>query len=164
VKEQIPVAIEHASKEGLLEAELTLMAVSAMESWLPFVRGIPHSAHSPTHRHALENLVRWYQRVCDDTTYHEAPPVNGLDALVDEMISAPPYETLRWLGLGRWAIRVAEELVLWRASLAIEGRPTKVRFAADRLELALTTAIRHFNTEPPASSSSGFELVQRYSA
>jgi hypothetical protein len=74
----------------------------------------------------------------------EPPPVLGLDTLVDELTAATD-DRFRRLGLAPWAVRVAEELVRVRSSLA--APPATARVAMSRLELAFTTARRHLAEE-----------------
>jgi anti-sigma B factor antagonist len=130
------------------EAELARQATLAMQAWLPFVQGIPLWARTPRHIDALDGLVAWYERVCTDVRCSSPSPVEGLDAFVDEFTDGSAYETFMRFGLARWAIRVSEELVRWRASLSDNVAPSKGRVLSSRLELALKTAIRQFGTTP----------------
>jgi hypothetical protein len=138
------VKLGHTNEQdALVEALLARRAVGAMWTWLPVVRGIPQWASTDERLDALCELVRWYERVCGETEYASAPPLCGLDALVDELTSAPPYEALQELGLARWALRVSEELVAWRANLAGGMEPRRMAVSAARLELALMTTNRN---------------------
>ena len=141
--------VETASRprESLFEAT-TRMAVAAMERWRLSVRSLP--TLSSEHESPLGGLVAWYERVCVDERYAIPPPVEGMDALfvIEQERSAA---AARGLVVARWAVRVAEELVLCR-QMANEGNATPEGMGLTRLELALhaalarigSTASRHF--------------------
>jgi hypothetical protein len=94
------------------------------------------------HARQVEALVGWHKRVSSDAEFADPPPVGGLDALVDALTGATSDEAFRWLGLARWAVRVAEELVRVRACSVSGAPPATARVALSRLELALITAQR----------------------
>jgi hypothetical protein len=113
--------------------------------WLPIVRAMPKLMGATQHKAAVRALIAWYEHVHSADDYCADPPIEGLDALVDELvdISVPPNDHAE-LANGRWAVRVAEELVLWRRCLRDDG-PESVPIgpATDRLELAISGARRH---------------------
>lgn len=113
--------------------------------WLPVVGAMPKLIGATQHEAAVRELVAWYERVLQGTDYCADPPIEGLDALVDELVhvSVPPSDHAE-LAKGRWAVRVAEELVSWRRCLRNDGAesvPTGP--ATDRLELAIEGARQH---------------------
>lgn len=136
-----------SEQEVWAQDELAVNAEQAMRKWLPDVRCISQWAHSGRRRDALTSLVQWYESVCALEVYVDAAPLDGLDALVDELTGAPPYEALRRLGLARWALLVSEKLVQWRADLVTNAAPAEAKISRDHLELAFTTALRHFNAD-----------------
>jgi hypothetical protein len=143
------VVLEYADRhEAPLDGDVACDASVTMQNWLPLVRAMPRWAHDDGTSAALVGLARWYERLCADLEYAAPPPLDGLDTLVEELITIPACQTLRQLGLARWAIRVGEELVQWRACLAAKSAPAKVSMARNRLDLALRSARRHFNAEP----------------
>lgn len=113
--------------------------------WLPMVGAMPQLIGGRHHEEAIRELVAWYERVFQGTDYCTDPPIEGLDALVDELVHVSvPSNDHAELARGRWAVRVAEELVSWRRCLRDEGTesvPTGP--ATDRLEVAIEGARRH---------------------
>jgi hypothetical protein len=113
--------------------------------WLPVVRALPQLIGAEEHMAAVRELVAWYERVFAARDYCADPPIQGLDALVDELaiVAVPPRDHAE-LAKGRWAIRVAEELVVWRRCLRDDGaKPVAYATATDRLERAIGAARRH---------------------
>ncbi len=73
-------------------------------------------------KRAALDLVDWYDHVISDSTFAQGPPEEGLDVLVDTLASASlPYDAMVRLSRARWAVRVAEELVVARSSLMDEA-------------------------------------------
>jgi hypothetical protein len=129
-----------------------LEAEGAIQAWRPLVAALSKWAQRSARRPPLEDLSRWYERVCSDTSFSEDPPLEGLDALTDELTESRIYDGLRHMARARWAIRACEELVHWRAVRANKDAPATVRVALSRLELALTAARRHLGDKPAGSS------------
>jgi hypothetical protein len=113
------------------------------------VLNIPRWARGEGRTRALERVVQWYERACSDTTFAEPPPLEGLDALTDELSEARSHDGLGGLAGARWAVRVCEELVHWRACRSVDVAPATARAASARLEFAYTGARRQFNATPP---------------
>jgi hypothetical protein len=82
--------------------------------------------------------------VFEHEDYALDPPIEGLDTLIDELPSVSvPYNVHVELARGRWAIRVAEELVKWRQCLRTAGTgslPTGPE--TTRLEFSIEAARR----------------------
>jgi hypothetical protein len=80
----------------------------------------------------------------EDEAYSADPPIEGLDALIDELAEAAvPIDMHAELARARWAVRVAEELVRWRRSLVESGDGSReTADATNRLELAIEGARR----------------------
>jgi len=131
---------QHATQKDIAEE-----ATGLLGRWLPVVEAMPQLIGGKQREAAVRELVAWYQRVFQAQDCCANPPIQGLDALVDELVhvSIPPNDHAK-LASGRWAIRIAEELVLWRRCLRDNGPesvPTEP--ATDRLELAIADARRH---------------------
>jgi hypothetical protein len=140
-----------ADEESSAEAKLARDAGKALQGWRPAVLNIPNGARGEGRIRALENVVRWYERACSDTAFTEPAPLEGLDALTDELTEARSHDGLGRLAGVRWAVRVCEELVHWRACRGGDVAPTTAGAASARLELALTGARRQFSAAPPDS-------------
>ena len=134
-----PINSRHADIDIENEAAVLL------GQWLPIVGAMPRLIGAKEHEAAVRELVAWYEQVFQVDGYSADPPIEGLDALVDELVhvSVPPVDHAG-LANGRWAVRVAEELVSWRRSLRDDGPgSTPTGPATDRLELAIVGARRH---------------------
>jgi hypothetical protein len=127
------------------ERDIDEEAAALLGSWFPIVGAMPQLIGAKQHEGAVRELVAWYEHVFSAGGYCADPPLEGLDALVDELVhvSVPPNDHAE-LANGRWAVRVAEELVVLRRRLRDDGSeavPTGP--ATDRLELAIAGARRH---------------------
>jgi hypothetical protein len=129
------------------EIDVGADATSLLRKWHELVSGVPDLVSTEGRRSATSVLVVWYQRVFERADYAADPPIEGLDALIDELASASiPQKTHAELARARWAIRVAEELVKWRDCLRREGAASSPTGpATDRLELAMEEACRHID-------------------
>jgi hypothetical protein len=115
------VASRHAtpcrSGPGTAEEVSTLLG-----RWLPIVGAMPQLVATKQHEAAVRRLVTWYERVFQVADYCADPPIDGLDALVDELVHVSvPADDHAELAKGRWAVRVAEELALWRRCSRDDG-------------------------------------------
>ena len=137
------MVLENWSGDAPSSDELFREATAALESWRPTVVAVPRWTRTSNRAEPLGDLVSWYERICRDRDYRDPPPVEGLDALVDELASAPSDGARDHLGLARWAIRVAEELAYWRTKSRHGADLAPARVAKSRLELALKGASRH---------------------
>jgi hypothetical protein len=119
-------------------------AVRLLRDWSASVRDLPELLSTEDRNQAARVLVRWYVDVFEDEAYSADPPIEGLDALIDELAEAAvPIDTHAELAQVRWAVRVAEELVRWRSSLVESGEGARdTADATNRLELAIEGA-RH---------------------
>jgi hypothetical protein len=119
-------------------------AVRLLRDWSVPVRDLPQLLSTEDRNQAARVLVRWYVDVFEDEAYSADPPIEGLDALIDELAEAAvPVDTHAELAQVRWAVRVAEELVRWRSSVVESGEGTRERAdATNRLELAIEGALR----------------------
>ena len=130
--------------ESALGADLADEATILLRGWFPLVRILPSLILQEDRRDGTRGLVVWYRRVFEDAGYASGPPIEGLDALIDELA---PFVVASDVHVGlaraRWAIRVAEELVRWRSCSDGNGNdPVRASRARDRLELAITGARR----------------------
>jgi hypothetical protein len=98
-----------------VEAAVALGAEGTIQGWRPLVAGLSQWAQRSARRAPLEDLTRWYERASGDSSFAEDPPLEGLDALTDELTEPRIYDGLWYMAGARWAIRVCEELVHWRA-------------------------------------------------
>jgi hypothetical protein len=133
-------------------------AARLLRDWSALVRRLPQLLSVDDRKRAVAALVRWYADVCEDDAYSVHPPIEGLDALVDELAEAAvPVQIHAELAQARWAVRVAEELVRWRSSLYESGEGTReTADATNRLELAIEGARRQVGwNESPANASEG---------
>lgn len=121
---------------------LTGEAAAALREWTPFVDGMADWAGRDEHRAPIRGLIDWYVEVWSDEEWSEPPPMDGLDALADELSATTQGDRFARLGLARWAVRVAEELVRLRAAVGRRAAPATVLVAGSRLELALGAAGR----------------------
>jgi hypothetical protein len=131
------------------DADYNADAVSSLRTWHVLVRKLPDLISVEEREPPVRGLVAWYEHVFGYEDYAEDPPIEGIDALIDELaVPAVPYDVHAELARARWAIRVAEELVRWRLCLdsAGPGSPATA-LATDRLALALQEARRQ--TEAP---------------
>ena len=124
-------------------------AVTFLRDWFPLVRVLPQVLITDERNRAVCVLVAWYERVYEQEEYSGQPPLEGLDALVDELthVIVPP-DVHAELARARWAIGVAEELVRWRSCFRRSGEgspPTGP--ATDRLELAIEGGRRQLAEE-----------------
>ena len=125
-------------------ADLNEEATVLLSHWLPVVAALPQLIDAKQHETAVRELVAWYERVFLLDDYRADPPIQGLDALVDELahVSVPADDHAE-LAKGRWAVRVAEELVSWRRCLRASGPgPVPAGPAADLLKQAIAGARR----------------------
>ena len=140
---------EGAESESILEHE----GAEALEAWRAEVLEIPRWAQGAGRSIALEELVRWYERICTELACADQAPLDGLDALTDELTEASSQNATERLARARWAVRVAEELAHWRACRIDGGAPARARVASSRLELALKGTRPQFGDEPPSATS-----------
>ena len=132
------------------EIDIAADAADALRVWLRQVREALVILDTPKYSDAIRGLVAWYERVFFDAEFVESPPVEGLDAVVDELaLAAQPIGLLRGIADARWAIRVGEELVNWRQCLLSFGPGSSpLGSATNRLELALEEARRQLDAPP----------------
>jgi hypothetical protein len=132
------------------EIDVAEDAADALRGWHRQVREVLVVLDAPKRSEAIRGLAAWYERVCLDGDYTEAPPREGLDIVVDELaLAAQPYDILRALARAHWAIRVAEELSNWRQCLRSSGPGSSpLGLATNRLELALDEARRQLDCQP----------------
>jgi len=135
--------IEFASN-GVVFLQTERTAVAAMELFRQFVRSLPLVAINDCQRD-LRGLVAWYERVCVDESYAARPPVGGMHALLIAECERSA-STAKGLVVARWAIRVAEEVVNLRSTLAWHQDEEALSVAQGRLELALQTALERLGT------------------
>lgn len=93
---------------------------------------------------AVVALVDWYEHLSQEEGCDADPPLEGLDALIDHLASAPVDQDV-WaeLAKARWAVRVAEELARWRRVMSSAGPGSgPLGPATDRLEAAMEEARR----------------------
>jgi hypothetical protein len=134
---------EYALSKGELPDEATIL----LRGWFPLVRILPSLILQEDRSDATWGLVVWYERVFEDAEYASGPPIEGLDALIDELAHFVVASDVHLsLARARWAIRVAEELVRWRSCADRTGDdPVRVSRARDRLELAMEGARRQLS-------------------
>lgn len=132
------------------EIDIAAEAADALRVWLRQVREALVILDTPKNSNAIRGLVAWYERVFFDAKLLEPPPIEGLDAVVDELaLAAQPIDALRALADARWAIRVGEELVNWRQCLLSFGPGSSpLGSATNRLELALEEARGKLDNPP----------------
>jgi hypothetical protein len=135
----------YSKQQHAAEIDIDEEATVLLNRWLPIVAAMPRLIGARQHEAAVRELVGWYEHVFSADNYCADPPTEGLDALVDELVhvSVAPNDHAE-LANGRWAVRVAEELVLWRRCPRGDG-PESVPTgpAIDRLVLAIAGARRH---------------------
>jgi hypothetical protein len=138
--EQLTTPIDSQHTEIDIDNEATVL----LSRWLPLVGAMPELLGAKHHEAAVRELVAWYERVFQVDGYCADPPIEGLDAIVDELVhvSIPPNDHAE-LANGRWAVRVAEELVSWRRLRDDGPESVPTGPATDRLELAIVGARRH---------------------
>jgi hypothetical protein len=119
-------------------------AAQLLRDWNALVQSLPQLISRDGRKRAIGSLVRWYERASQDDAYSADPPIEGLDALIDELAEAAvPVEIHAGLAQARWAVWVAEELVRLRRSFVGSGDGTReTADAASRLELAIEGARR----------------------
>jgi hypothetical protein len=132
------------------EIDIAADAADALRVWHRQVREDLVILDSSKYSDAIRGLVAWYERVFFHAEFVEPPPVEGLDAVVDELaLAAQPTGALHALARARWAIRVGEELVNWRQCLRSFGQGSSpLGLATNRLELALEEARHQFDSPP----------------
>jgi len=130
------------------EIDVADMATRLLRDWCKYVRRLPQLMSTVERKRAVRDLVVWYEQVYEQKEFAIDAPIQGLDALVDELSHvAVPLDVHAALARGRWAIRVAEELVKWWSCLHIYGECTPpTGRATDRLELAIEGARRQLVT------------------
>jgi hypothetical protein len=117
-------------------------ALSDLRAWHHVVRALPHLINADGGDGPIRELATWYERVVEDESCVNGPPIQGLDALVDELaLVSVPFDVHAELARARWAIRVAEELVQWRRCLRTEGQESPgLAEATTRLEQLIEAA------------------------
>jgi hypothetical protein len=135
-------------RNGRHDAEIDIdeEASTLLGRWFPLVGALPKLIGAKQHKAAVRELIAWYEHVLADDGYCADPPIQGLDALVDELVhvSVSPGEYAE-LAKGRSAIRVAEELASWRRCFRDhEASSVPIECAADRLAQAIIGARSHF--------------------
>ncbi len=140
----------NCTNEGVAEIDIDAKATAALRSWRFLVRALPHLVGGKERRMALLALTYWYGRICRDEDCCESPPIEGLDALIDELaLVSVPYNVHAELARARWAVRVAEELVSWRQVLDTSGSGSKpLARATEQLEAILGKAHQHIAAHP----------------
>ncbi len=128
-------------------------ATALLGRWLPIVGAMPQLVGTKQHEAAIRRLVAWYERVFQVADYCADPPIDGLDALVDELVHVSvPADDHAELAKGRWAVRVAEELAFWRRCSRDDGsEPVRGGPARGRLDLAIVEARRHISSSQMAA-------------
>jgi hypothetical protein len=131
-------------------------AARLLRDWSALVRSLPQLLSTDDRKRAVGALVSWYAEVSEDEAYSADPPIEGLDALIDELAEAAvPMYTHAELAQVRWAVRVAEELVRWRSSLVESGEGTReTADATNRLELAIEGARRQVGLSESLANAS----------
>jgi hypothetical protein len=135
----------HSDQQQTTEIDFDEEATVLLGRWLPIVGSMPQLIGAEQYGAAVRELVAWYEHVVSAADCCADPPIQGLDALVDELVhvSVPPDDHAE-LAKCRWAIRVAEELVSWRRCLREDGAESVPSGpATDRLELSIVGARRH---------------------
>ncbi len=150
----------NCTDEGVAEIDIDAEVTAALRSWQFLVRALPHLIDGKERRLALVALLHWYGRICRDEQCAANPPIEGLDALIDELASVSvPYNVHAELARARWAVRVAEELVSWRQVLDASGSGSKpLARATEQLWIILGEAHQHVaahptSAEPPTSQT-----------
>ncbi len=138
------------SGQALAEA-----ATTALRRWEPLVQEVPRLARSSDRAGSLRHLASWYARTVADGSFVEDPPLDGLDALIDELMGVPPNGSFTTLAAARWAVLVCEELVRLRAALSVATPRDLAVVAVARLELALTAARRQLAERSTLVSAEG---------
>jgi hypothetical protein len=131
-------------------------AARLLRDWSALVRRLPELLSTDDRKRAVGALVSWYVDVSEDEACSADPPIEGLDALIDELAEAAvSVEIHAEIAQARWAVRVAEELVRWRSSLCESGEGTReTADATSRLELAIEGARRQVGwNDNPATAS-----------
>ena len=131
------MSIEEVNKEPRpYEVDPEVEATSKLRAWQHLVCALPHLISTDANSETVRELVAWYERVVENDDEAVDPPIEGLDALVDELtLVSVPHNVHVELARARWAIRVAEELVQWRRCLHTEGAGSfALAQAAGRLE------------------------------
>ncbi len=121
---------------------LSELAAAALDLWLPIVGVLPSIARDKGRVTDLRHLVVWYEVVGNGSGSVEPPPLEGLDALVFELMAARSANELEQLRCARWAVRVAEDLVRLRRIQDRSMSPAGSEVVISRLELSLSAARR----------------------
>lgn len=96
--------------------------ISKLRAWQHLIRALPHLVSAEPRKETMRALMAWYERVVENNDETGDPPIEGLDALTDELtLVSVPHNVLVQVARARWAVRVAEELVQWRRCLSTEG-------------------------------------------
>jgi hypothetical protein len=131
--------------------DLEAAASIELRAWHHVVRALPHLVSAEERKTPVRGLVAWYERVVECDDYSAEPPIEGLDALIDELAwVVVPLNVHAELARARWAVRVAEEVVQWRRLQADAGTSTR-RCAADRLQRAIEEARNQMQQIGPGS-------------
>jgi hypothetical protein len=125
------------------EAEVVEEAMALLGAWRRYLIAASHWAGDTSRAQGLATLDHWYEQVYADPTWAGTAPVEGIDALADELAGAASDGARDDLAHARWAVRVAEELVHWRRVTAADRSLAPGRIAVSRLELALRGARRY---------------------
>ena len=117
-------------------------AVSSLRAWYHVVLALPHLTSADGRAEPMRDLVAWYVRVVEDENFADGPPIEALDAFIDELaLVSVPFDVHAELARARWAIRVAEELVQWRGCLRTDGQGSSaLAEATTRLEQVVEKA------------------------
>lgn len=123
-------------------------AVESLRQWGPQVRDALARLSVPDRRVAVRGLAAWYTRVSHDDSYAGAPPLEGMDTVVDALAGATLADVpFRRLARARWAIRVGEAVVVWRRCREGGGDGIVAMDAVqDDLHVVLAEASRQFGT------------------
>ena len=124
-------------------------AVSSLRAWYDVVRALP-TLINEARGQSIRALVAWYERVFEEEGFAFDPPLEGLDALIDELaVPTVPCDVHAELARARWAIRIGEELVKWRVCHRYTGTDSApAAVATDRLDLAIQEARRQIEGQP----------------
>ena len=67
------------------EIDIAADAADALQVWHRQVREALVVLDTVSYSDAIRGLVAWYERVFFDAEFVESPPIEGLDAVVDEL-------------------------------------------------------------------------------
>lgn len=130
------------------DARLDHEVVLTLDASRPSVDAAIELASTPPRATRLRELASWYGRVVERPSTSEPPPLEGLDALADELTTATDQQRLMRLAAARWAVRLAEELVRLRSWGRASSSTAMARLAASHLSQTLRAARHHLAQGP----------------